>query len=110
MKSQSQNNPRNMRKGDTVMISHANPEDNEFALWLALQLARDGYKVWSDVTKLLGGEQFWADIEEVIRQKAVKVIYVLSKVSNESGRGFRKELHLADSVGRQLKDKRFLIP
>ena len=92
------------------MISHANPEDNEFALWLALQLARDGYKVWSDVTKLLGGEQFWADIEEVIRQKAVKVIYVLSKVSNESGRGFRKELHLADSVGRQLKDKRFLIP
>ena len=110
MKSQSRNNSRNVDKRDTVMISHANPEDNEFALWLGLQLARNGYRVWSDVTKLLGGEQFWADIEEVIRQKAVKVIYVLSKVSNEGGRGFRKELHLADSVGRQLKDTRFLIP
>lgn len=97
-------------KRDAIMISHANPEDNEFTLWLALQLAREGYKVWSDITKLLGGDQFWTDIEEVIREKAVKVIYVLSKTSNESNRGFRKELHLADSVGRQLRARNFVVP
>ena len=39
---------------DTLLLSHANPEDNEFTLWLALQLANHGYKVWSDLTKLLG--------------------------------------------------------
>src|SRR6266852_9274150 len=86
---------------DTVMISHANPEDNEFTLWLALQLAREGYRVWTDLTDLLGGESFWSDIEQVIRTRAVKFIYVLSRVSNEANRGFRKELHLADSEGKK---------
>ncbi|MBZ5503834.1 MAG: toll/interleukin-1 receptor domain-containing protein [Acidobacteriia bacterium] len=43
---------------DTVLISHAT-EDNEFTLWLALQLAKEGYRVWCDLTKLLGGENFW---------------------------------------------------
>lgn len=40
---------------DTVFISHAYPEDNQFTLWLALRLAREGYPVWCDLTKLLGG-------------------------------------------------------
>lgn len=87
---------------DTVMISHANPEDNEFTLWLALQLAKKGYKVWTDLTDLLGGESFWNDIEQVIWNRAVKFVYVLSRTSNESNRGFRKELHLADSEGKKL--------
>jgi hypothetical protein len=36
---------------DTILISHA-IEDNEFTLWLALQLAKEGYRVWCDLTKL----------------------------------------------------------
>jgi hypothetical protein len=52
---------------DTLLLSHANPEDNEFTLWLALQLANEGYRVWCDLTKLLGGEVFWDNIEEVIK-------------------------------------------
>ena len=39
---------------DTLLLSHANPEDNEFTLWLALQLAIEGYRLWCDLTKLLG--------------------------------------------------------
>ena len=61
---------------DTLLLSHANPEDNEFTLWLALQLANEGYRVWCDLTKLLGGEVFWDDIEEVIKSRTVKVLYV----------------------------------
>src|SRR6266436_88661 len=97
---------------DTVMVSHANPEDNEFTLWLALQLAKEGYKVWTDLTDLLGGESFWSDIEHVIRTRAVKFIYVLSRTSNESNRGFRKELHLADSEARKIIKAypRFILP
>ena len=30
---------------DTLLLSHANPEDNEFTLWLALQLASNGFRV-----------------------------------------------------------------
>jgi hypothetical protein len=94
------------------MISHANPEDNEFTLWLALQLTKEGYKVWTDLTDLLGGESFWNDIEQVIRTRAVKFIYVLSRTSNESNRGFRKELHLADSESKKLAATlpRFVVP
>lgn len=94
------------------MISHANPEDNEFTLWLCLQLAREGYKVWSDLTDLIGGEQFWADIEYVIRSRAVKFVFVLSRASNESNRGFRQELHLASSEARRIAQQypRFILP
>ncbi|MDZ4058210.1 MAG: toll/interleukin-1 receptor domain-containing protein, partial [Polynucleobacter sp.] len=47
-----------------IFISHANPENNEFSRWLGLQLANEGYEIWSDVTKLIGGEQFWDSIEQ----------------------------------------------
>lgn len=51
---------------DTIFISHATPEDNEFTIWLASRLELLGYKVWIDKNELLGGEVFWADIEDVI--------------------------------------------
>src|SRR5436309_1218963 len=31
---------------DMLFVSHASPEDDEFARWLALQLAKEGYPVW----------------------------------------------------------------
>jgi len=94
---------------DTVLLSHANPEDNEFTLWLALKLANEGYKVWCDLTKLLGGEVFWDDIEAVIRNNASKVLYVLSRISNVKD-GPLRELHLAQTIARREKLKDFVIP
>lgn len=94
---------------DTLLLSHANPEDNEFTLWLATQLANESYKVWSDITNLLGGEVFWDNIEEVIRTSAVKVLFVLSRNSNSKD-GPLKELHLAQSVAKKENLKDFIIP
>jgi len=48
---------------DIVFISHANPEDNDFAWWLAAQLMNAGYKVWCDLENLIGGEDFWCELE-----------------------------------------------
>jgi len=31
-----------------LFVSHANPEDNTFALWLTLRLGELGFKVWCD--------------------------------------------------------------
>jgi hypothetical protein len=97
------------RHRDTLLLSHANPEDNEFTLWLALQLANEGYRVWCDLTKLLGGEVFWDDIEEAIKTRAVKVLYVLSRTSNAKD-GPLKELHFAQGVAKREKLKDFVIP
>lgn len=104
---------------DLIMISHANPEDDDLAIWLATQLASEGYKVWCDKVQFLAGEQFWADIDDVIRTRACKVIYILSRTSNELGfRGFTKELNLALTLQRSLVRahpksaafRRFLVP
>jgi hypothetical protein len=64
---------------DTIFISHATPEDNEFTIWLASRLELLGYKVWVDKNELLGGEVFWADIEDAIKNKAIKVLLVYSE-------------------------------
>src|SRR3954468_23737334 len=94
---------------DMLFISHANPEDNEFARWIALKLAAHGYPVWCDLTKLLGGEVFWDDIEDAIRQRTVKFLYVLSRTSNQK-RGPRNELAVALGMQRAEKLKDFVIP
>jgi hypothetical protein len=65
-----------------LFISHANPEDNEFTRWLALRLANEGYPVWCDLTKLLGGEDFWEEIEFAIRNRTAKFLFVVSRASN----------------------------
>jgi len=57
-----------------VFISHSNPQDNDFTTWLAARLASARYEVWSDVTKLIGGEVFWKDIEEAIRLHTLKFV------------------------------------
>jgi hypothetical protein len=92
-----------------VFVSHANPEDNRFASWLSLQLAKHGYPVWCDLTKLLGGEVFWDDIEPAIRERTSKFLYVLSRTSNEK-QGSRDELDLALKVQRAGKLDDFVIP
>jgi len=82
-----------------LFISHANPEDNEVARWLALRLAADGYPVWCDLTKLLGGEPFWQEIEKAIRERTCKFLFPLSQHSNEK-QGTLDELSLAATVFR----------
>lgn len=92
-----------------VFISHANPEDNAFATWLTLRLAREGYEVWSDVVKLFGGDDFWRDIESAIRLRTRKFIFVTSRASNQK-QGTLQELAVAAGVARQLNDTGFIIP
>jgi len=92
-----------------LFLSHGNPEDDLVAGWLALQLAREGYAVWSDLTKLLGGEAFWDDIQAAIEYRTVKFLYVLSRSSNSKD-GPLAELTVARDVERKLKLRDFIIP
>ncbi len=94
---------------DLLFISHANPEDNEFTLWLALQLAKEGYKVWCDLTGFLGGEDTWRDIDKLIREKTAKFLYVLSRTSNVKI-GSLKELQVAENIARDNELLDFIIP
>lgn len=89
---------------DTIFISHATPEDNEFTIWLASRLELMGYKVWIDKNELLGGEKFWETIESAIKKDAVKFLLVYSKnicykdSDKEIKAGILKEINFANEV------------
>jgi hypothetical protein len=96
---------------NTIFISHASPDDNEFVRWLGNELIARGYTIWADIFHLKGGTPFWSTIEEVLRQRAVKVIFVVSRGSVGLDRGgVRNELSVADGVRNMLKDPGFIIP
>jgi hypothetical protein len=76
---------------------------------LTLKLASLGYRAWSDVTRLFGGEDFWRDIEGVIRDEIVTFIYVLSRRSNDK-EGSLRELKVADATRKKHGFSDFIIP
>jgi hypothetical protein len=92
----------------TILITHANPEDNLFSRWLAARLTSAGYAVWVDLRSLAIGEDFWDSIETELRDRAIKQIVVVSDSVRKPG--VKKELALGDFVGKQLKDPDFMIP
>lgn len=96
---------------DTIFISHANPENNYFAAWLASKLRMLGYKVWVDVKDLKPGQYFNRDFEKVIREDTIKFLAVVSNdyiiKSKRDDTGVMNEILCA----RTIKDiEGFIIP
>ena len=98
-----------MEERRTVFISHANPEDNEFASWLGTRLTAAGYKAWTDVLNLKGGEEFWRDIGTVIREEAAIVIVAISRESYQK-EGVLNEIALSINTSRKFNKEQFIIP
>lgn len=94
-------------KRQTVFISHAAPEDNQFALWLSSKLTMAGYRVWVDRNRLRGGDDFWDEIEKVLRDETIKQIVVFTKHVRKPG--VKKELALGEIMKRKLSDDNFMI-
>lgn len=92
---------------DLVFISHATPEDNDFASWIASRLTAIGYNTWVELNELAIGDRFWPDIELAIREHAVKFVTVVSRNSVQK-RGYRRELSMADALERSLPG--FILP
>ena len=99
---------------DTLFISHATPQDNDFSIWLASRLEMLGYKTWIDKNGLLGGEPFWQTIQNVIKNDAVKILFVYSKNIRDANEnlkvGIDKELSYAESIASQEQIDDFIIP
>lgn len=93
---------------DTILITHANPEDNSVTSWFASKLAMAGYKVWIDLDGLRGGADFWDVIDDQLRNRTIKQIVLISKHIDKQG--VKKELAIGDIVGKQLGDTDFMIP
>ena len=101
-------------KGDAVdrralFVSHANPEDNAFTLWLGSRLSAAGYEVWADVLRLRGGQDWQRLLEKTLRNRARKVLFVGTRQSAQK-QGVRNEIQIAHDVGRGIGDSEFVIP
>jgi hypothetical protein len=93
---------------DMLLISHAAPEDNEFALWLSSKLAMAGYRVWIYRRRLRGGADMWDEIERVLRNNALKQIVVFTEHVRKDG--VKKELAIGDGMRKRIPDPNFIIP
>ena len=63
-----------------LFISYAT-EDGDLAEWLTLRLTTEGYKVWCDRVKLLGGESYPRDIDKAIKTQTFRMLALISKNS-----------------------------
>lgn len=93
---------------DHLFISYA-WEDEVFAKWLALRLTAEGYKVWIDQMKLLGGESWPSDIDEAIKGRTFRMLGLLSRHSIKKDNP-KKERTLALGIAKQPGRKGFLVP
>jgi hypothetical protein len=92
-----------------IFVSHANPQDNDFARWLTAQLVIAGYEAWCDLTELLGGERFWSDIDEAIDRYAFRVLFASTLESNRKP-GTLRELKLAFEAAEKHGLSNFVVP
>jgi hypothetical protein len=63
-----------------LFISYA-WEDGALAEWLTLKLTAEGYRVWCDRFKILGGEKWPDDIDLAIRNDTFRMLHLVSKHS-----------------------------
>lgn len=94
---------------DIIFISHATPEDNKFAIWLASRLENAGYNVWIDKNELIGGEEFWDEIQNILTNKAVKCLSIISN-SSVNKKGVKDEISFALDVERKNNLSEFILP
>lgn len=70
---------------EALFISHANPEDNVFTLWLGAKLTARGYEVFADVLRLRGGNDWERILETAIRDKSAKFLLAATPHGYRSG-------------------------
>lgn len=93
---------------DTIFIGHANPEDNEFTLWLYHKLSNEGYKVACDLVDLTGGEaDFWKTLQDILENHSVKYLLIFSK-KTFTKQGVIDEWEQVRSISKRIGIKDFI--
>ena len=97
-----------IEKATHLFISYA-IEDVALAEWLARKLVNQGYAVWFDRMKLLGGEPWPQDIDVAIKERTFRMLALLSEHSLKKPNP-SKERTLALNIAKTRKIADFLIP
>jgi hypothetical protein len=71
-----------------LLINYAT-EDWALAEWLTRKLSAEGYRVWCDRFKLLGGESYPREIDDAIKNRTFRMLSLLSRGTHPHHRGSR---------------------
>ncbi len=92
---------------DHIFISYV-PEDTALAEWLSRKLTAEGYLVWCDRFRSLGGDGYPSDVDAAIQQRVSRVVALYSEVSLRNPDIVRQRA-IALGIG-QAQIPNFLIP
>lgn len=95
-------------KRDHLFISYAT-EQSPLSDWLARRLATEGYAVWQDRLKMLGGENWPNDIDKAIDERTFRMIALLSRASMQKANP-QGEWLKGRAIGNKLGIEDFVIP
>ena len=99
---------------NTIFISHASPQDNYYAAWIASKLKILGYKVWIDLNDISAGDSFNTVIKPIIKEQSQVFIplttLTYTKKSNDQNTGVSRELNCAITVDRSELGHNFILP
>ncbi len=93
---------------DHIFISYAT-EQSALCDWLARRLAAEGYAIWCDRQKLLGGENWPNDIDAAINERTFRMLALLSRASMKK-RNPQGEWLKGNAIGKELGIDDFVIP
>ncbi|WP_282160921.1 toll/interleukin-1 receptor domain-containing protein [Ulvibacterium marinum] len=95
-----------------LFISHAVPQDDYLAVWLASKLKLLGYDVWVDKKDLRSGSAFWNEIELKMRDQSIKFLALVSQPyidkSRDRNSGVFSEVTLAKALSKKIEN--YIIP
>ena len=94
-------------KRDYLFISSV-PEDRVLAEWLTRRLTAEGYLVWYEWSKLLGGETYPDDVDDTIKNRTFRVLGLYSRASLRNLEVMRQR-SLALNIANE-RNQDFLIP
>ncbi len=84
------------------------PADRIFAEWLTRKLTAEGYLVWCESYKILGGERYPNDVNQAIKNETFRMIAIYSNASLTNAEVMRQRA-LAFNIGEECNSD-FVIP
>ena len=94
---------------NVIFLIKSSPVDDEFTLWLAPKLEAEGYRVFADILTLQPGDRWRREINAALQHRAVKVL-LICRDGTLSDSHVQDDLDIALDVGKDLDDKRFIVP
>jgi hypothetical protein len=85
-----------------IFISYSRKDGAEFAAKLRTQLLRENLSVWQDIITLEGGRDWWSQIEDALKSKALQHFILVVTPAALASPVVRREIRLARQEGKTV--------